>query len=479
MFDVIVIGCGVVGAATAYNLSKYNVKIGILEAENDVATGTTKANSAIIHAGYDPKPGTLMAKLNVEGSRITKEICEKLDVPYKQVGSLVVAFDEEGMERIKKLFLQGQANKVPNLEILDAEQVRRREPRVSDMAIGALYAPTAAIVNPWELCLSMAQIAVENGAQLYLNNKVTAIEKTDYGFLVTTGSGQYQAKTIFNASGIYADKIHDMVAKHTFTIQPRSGQYFLLDKSEGEKARQIIFQCPVGETKGVLIAPTVHGNLIVGPDSTLAEESNVKTSLEGLDFIKKAGLKSIPTINYKENIRNFAGLRAACEIDDFIISEATDTKGFFDLAGIKSPGLSAAAAIGELSCKMLCDYGMELIKKTSFIDKRKVLRFKELSQEEKSSLIQQNPAYARVICRCETITEGEIMDGIHTPIPPVSIDGVKRRAGAGMGRCQGGFCSPRVMEILAEVQKKELYEVLQDTAGTVVLMGKTKTGGKE
>lgn len=477
MYDVIVIGCGVVGAATAYNLSRYNLKVGILEAENDVATGTTKANSAIIHAGYDPETGTLMAKLNVEGSRLSKEICQKLSVPYKQVGSLVLAFDKVQLEGIQALYIKGKKNGVIGLKILDTEQVKKLEPLVSDKVVGALYAPTAAIVSPWEICLAMAETAVKNGAEIYLENTVIAIKKEEYGFLITTDKGEYKTKAIFNASGISGDKLHNMVASPTFKIHPHSGQYFLLDKSEGYKAQHIIFQCPVGDTKGVLVAPTVHGNLIAGPDSTAQEGQSVRTTLAGLEFVKETAKKSIPSINYKENIRNFAGLRAISDREDFIIEEAKDAKGFFDLSGIKSPGLSAAPAIGVMACNMLQKSGVELVKKTNFIDRREKVNFNELSTEQKIEKIKENPSYGRVICRCETITEGDILSALDTQIPPVSIDGVKRRAGAGMGRCQGGFCGPRVMEILARVHNKELSEIVQDKTGTVLLTGKTKKRG--
>ncbi|MEG1050385.1 MAG: NAD(P)/FAD-dependent oxidoreductase, partial [Oscillospiraceae bacterium] len=336
----------------AYNLSQYNLKLGILEKENDVATGTTKANSAIIHAGYDPKPGTLMAQLNVRGAQLTQEICRKLEVEYQQIGSLVVAFSPEELEKVEGLYRQGIKNGVPRLKLVDAQELHTLEKDISPKAVGALYAPTAAIVDPWDLCLAMAQTAVVNGAQLELNSEVTEIKKTENGFLVRAGGKEYETKIIFNAAGIYADKVHNLVAKPSFTIRPRSGQYYLLDKSQGEKARHIIFQCPVGGTKGVLVAPTVHGNLIVGPDSTPVEGQGTDTTLEGLEFVRERGAKTIPSINFKENIRNFAGLRAAADREDFIIEGAEGAQGFFDLVGIKSPGLSAAAAIGERAVEL-------------------------------------------------------------------------------------------------------------------------------
>ncbi|MEG1895851.1 MAG: FAD-dependent oxidoreductase, partial [Oscillospiraceae bacterium] len=331
---------------------------------------------------------------------------------------------------------------------------------------------------PWDLCLAMAQTAVVNGAQLALNSEVTEIKKTKNGFLVRAGGKEYETKIIFNAAGIYGDRVHNLVAKPSFTICPRSGQYYLLDKSQGEKARHIIFQCPVGGTKGVLVAPTVHGNLIVGPDSTPVEGQGTDTTLEGLEFVRERGAKTIPSINFKENIRNFAGLRAAADREDFIIEGAEGAQGFFDLVGIKSPGLSAAAAIGERAVELARGAGLELVQRQSFCDTRRVVHFNKLSKKEKQELIATDPSYGRVICRCETITEGEILACLKAPIPPVSIDGVKRRVGAGMGRCQGGFCSPKVLEILAQHRGVAPEEICLDTQGSFILTGRTK-GGKE
>ncbi|MEG2192667.1 MAG: NAD(P)/FAD-dependent oxidoreductase [Oscillospiraceae bacterium] len=472
MFDVIIIGCGVVGAACAYNLSKFDLKVGILEAENDVAIGTTKANSAILHAGYDPAPGTLMAKFNVRGNLLTKEICKKLQVKCEEIGSLVVAFSPPELEKINELYSRGIKNGVPNMEIWDRDTLLSSEPNLAQNALGALYAPSAAIVDPWDLCLAMAQTAVKNGAELFLENRVLSIKKLPVGFLIATDKGEFETATIFNASGIFAEEVHNMVAKPAFKIRPHSGQYYLLDKGEGERVHHVIFQCPIGDTKGVLVAPTVHGNLIVGPDSTLVEGENLKTTSHGLSMVRQAAQKSVPQVDFRQNIRNFAGLRAVSDKEDFIIGQAPDAKGFFDLSGIKSPGLTAAAAIGEYSVQLLKEYGISLQEKENYCDKRQKLRFNELSQAEKIQAIKQNPSYAKVICRCETVTEGEILDCLKEPIPPVSIDGVKRRTGTGMGRCQGGFCGPKVLEIISRELKKDPIDILQDKKGSYILTDK-------
>lgn len=475
MYDVAIIGSGITGSACAYFLSKYRLKIAVIEKNNDVCCGTTKANSAIIHAGYDPHPETLMAKLNVKGSEMAKEICAKLDVPYNQIGSLVVAFSEEEAKTVEELFERGNANGVPDLKILNREELKEAEPMISDEALCALYAPSAAIVNPWEYGLAMAETAVRNGAEILLESEVTSIKKENGVFKITAGEKEIEAKYVINAAGVNCDDVHNMIAPPKFKVIPSAGEYYLLDKSEGKRARHVIFQCPNKDGKGVLVSPTVHGNLIVGPNADARDKDDTSTKTRCLDFVREKAVKSVPSINFRENIRNFTGVRAATDIDDFIIEFACE--GFLDLAGIKSPGLSAAPAIAELAVKMLGESGLALEEKESFTDERTHLRFKHLSDEEKNNAVKKNSAYGRVICRCETITEGEIIDALNSPIPPVSLDGIKRRAGTGMGRCQGGFCGPKVLEIMAKYKNEPFEAVLQDNTGSVILTGKTKSEG--
>lgn len=475
MYDVAIIGSGITGSACAYFLSKYRLKIAVIEKNNDVCCGTTKANSAIIHAGYDPHPETLMAKLNVKGSAMAKEICAKLDVPYNQIGSLVVAFSEEEAKTVEELFERGNANGVPNLKILNREELKEAEPMISDEALCALYAPSAAIVNPWEYGLAMAETAVRNGAEILLESEVTSIKKENGVFKITAGEKEIEAKYVINAAGVNCDDVHNMIAPPKFRVIPSAGEYYLLDKSEGKRARHVIFQCPNKDGKGVLVSPTVHGNLIVGPNADARDKDDTSTKTRCLDFVREKAVKSVPSINFRENIRNFTGVRAATDIDDFIIEFACE--GFLDLAGIKSPGLSAAPAIAELAVKMLGESGLALEEKESFTDERTHLRFKHLSDEEKNNAVKKNSAYGRVICRCETITEGEIIDALNSPIPPVSLDGIKRRAGTGMGRCQGGFCGPKVLEIMAKYKNEPFESILQDNTGSIILTGKTKSEG--
>lgn len=472
MTDVTIIGCGVIGAAAAYILSGYDLSVTVLEAQNDVATGTTKANSAIIHAGYDPEPESLAGQLNVRGSKMAKEICSLLDVPYKQIGSLVLALSEEERVHIEKLYERGIKNGVHDLQIIDAKKVRELEPNISENVVCALYAPSAAIVNPWEYALAMAENAVENGVTLKLNTKVQSIDKTENGYIIRTGNGNFESRYIINAAGVNAGKISSMIADREVNIIPCRGEYYLLDKSEGKRVNHVIFQCPTKAGKGVLVSPTVHGNLIVGPNAENTEFADKSNTAKGLEFVAQSAKRSVPNIDFRASIRTFAGVRANTLTDDFII-EFADT-GFLNLAGMKSPALSAAPAIAERAAMMLKDAGLKLTEKPKKVTTRKKVRFNSMSESEKRELISKNPLYGKVICRCETVTEGEIVDACHSVIPPCSVDGVKRRAGAGMGRCQGGFCSPRVVEILSRELKTDMLDIPQDTEGTYILTGRTK-----
>ena len=474
MYDVLIIGCGITGAAASFHLSRYQLKIAVLEQENDVADGTTKANSAILHAGYDPEPGTLMARLNVRGAQLAKDLCAKLDVPYLPCGSLVLAFSPEDDATLHTLLQRGQANGVPELRLLTGDEAREMDPNLSDRVTSALYAPTAAICSPWEYCLALAETAVHNGAELHLDTAVTGLERQEDGWLVRTSKGDFRSRYVINAAGVWAQAVHEMAAPATFTIRPSRGQYFLLDKSEGSRVGHVIFQCPGPNGKGVLVAPTVHGNLIVGPDATPVEGDDVSTTADGLAFVRDTAQKSVPSVNFRESIRNFAGVRSSTDRGDFIIELAAPH--FLDLAGICSPGLTAAPAIAEYATQLLAGDGLALAEKKDFICHRRRTRFHDLSPQEKAKLVEREPAYGRVICRCETVTEGEILEALRSPIPPRSVDGVKRRVGAGMGRCQGGFCGPRVVEILARELGVTPDHIVQDKAGSWLLASQTKGG---
>ena len=477
MVDVVIVGGGVCGCSLLYELSRYKLSAVLVEKENDVSDTRSRVNSAIVHAGYDPHPGTTMARYNVEGNALVKELCEKLDVPYKQIGSLVLAFDADQDALVRELFDRGTQNGVPGMKVLSAAEVREMEPNVSPEVTSALYAPSAGIVSPWELAIALAETAVKNGAQVELNSEVTSIQPIDGGFRVTAGGKEIDTRFVVNAAGIWSDKINDMAAPHTFTVSANKGEYFLLDKSLGTLVNHVIFQCPSKVGKGVLVSPTVHGNLIVGPNAEDAEKDDLGTTGDGLAFVRKMATLDRVFINFRDSIRNFAGLRANTEIDDFLVGE-TEQKGFFNIAGIKSPGLTSAPAIARDVVRMLGKAGLTLDPKETFVDERHVVRFKHLSHEERAAAIAKNPLYGQIVCRCETITEGEIVDALHRPLPPCSIDGVKRRCGSGMGRCQGGFCGPRVQQIIARELGIPQEAVMMDRAGTAVITGETKMGGR-
>lgn len=477
MYDVLIIGCGIVGSAAAYELSKYQLSCGIIERYNDVANGATKANSAILHAGFDPKPGTLMARLNVEGIKLAKEICEKLDVERREIPSLVLAYDDNDLNTVARLYAQGKENGV-NVEILTRDETLAIEPELSPEVVGALYSPDSAIVNPWDYALAMAETAVKNGVDLMLENKVTDIKKESDGhFTVTTDKGTYETRYVINAAGCYATDINAMVGDTTLEAKNMCGQYFVLDKVEGTRVNSVIFTCPNEKGKGILVAPTVHGNLIVGPDAFEVEDrDNVATDPDTINLLKARGAHSVPSINFREVIHEYAGVRPNTQFDEFYIKELECCPHFIALAGIKSPGLSAAPAIALEALSLLKDAGLELVKKDDYCDERHVVRFRHLSAEEKREAVKENPLYGRIICRCETVTEGEIVDAIKRPIVPRSIDAIKRRCNAGMGRCQGGFCSPRVHEILARELGVSPIDILMDEQGSYILVGRTKEG---
>lgn len=473
MFDVAIIGGGIIGTAVAYKLSKYALKVCLLEKENDVALGATRANSAIIHAGYDPVPGTKMARLNVAGCAQAPGLCQKLSVPYKQVGSMVLAFSKEEEETVQRLYERGLQNGVPGLQILDGHAVRAREPQVNKTVRCALWAPTAGIVNPWEYALAFAETAAENGTEFLLEHEVSAIKRTADGWQISTGRGEILAQYIVNAAGVHSDEIHNMVSPPSFTITPNKGQYYLMDKAEGEKAGCVLFQCPSEQGKGVLVAPTVHGNLLVGPNAEESgEKEQVSTTAAGLTFVRETAVKSVPELQYKNVIRTFAGIRANSDREDFIIERAAP--GFIDLAGIKSPGLSAAPAIADEAITLLGREGLILKEKAAYKTERRRIVFRNLTPEEKERAIEENPLFGRVICRCETITEGEIVQALHSPLPACSVDGVKRRCHAGMGRCQGGFCGPKVLEIISREKNISPLAVLKDKSGSQILVSETK-----
>lgn len=474
MYDAIIIGAGVVGAMTARELSKYNLKICVVDKENDVAMGATKANSAIVHAGFDAKPGTLKAKLNVKGSEMMKQVTDELGVSYQNNGSLVLGFSAENEETIGNLYEQGIKNGVKGLKILGKDELLSLEPNINDTAVCALYAPTGAIVCPYELCIAAMGNAMDNGAELELNFNVERIENKDGVFEISSDTETVKSKYIINAAGVYSDYIAKLAGDTSFCITPRRGEYILLDKECGGIANHTIFQTPTKMGKGILITHTVDNNLLLGPtaEDIVDKENNDTTSMGFDEIVKKAG-KSIKNIPLGKMITTFCGLRAVGDTGDFIIN--SPMKGFINVAGIESPGLSASPAIAEYVVQILKNSGVVLEKNKGFNPIRKSAHcFRNAPVEEKNRIIKENPAYGRVICRCETVTEGEILDAIHTNPKARDTDGIKRRTRSGMGRCQGGFCLPYVMQILAHELDMSFDSITKCGVNSNIAVGRTK-----
>jgi len=489
-YDVIVIGAGVSGCGIARELSKGERRVAVLERALDVCEGTSKANSGIVHAGHDAIPGTLKAKLNVLGNAGMETLSKELDFPFKRNGSLVLCFDEEGLPALEELKERGRQNGVPGLEILTKEQVLSMEPNLSQEIVAALYAPTGGIVCPFGLTIAFAENAAENGVEFYLGHEVTAIfpEMGETGkplYRITAGGEEFEASVVVNAAGVYADVIHNMVSEKKMQITARRGEYCLMDKNVGNLVTSTIFQLPSKMGKGILVTPTVHGNLLVGPTAeNLEDKEGVYTTAEGIEKVLKMGARSAKQVSGRQVITGFAGLRAhlgeeQSKYSDFVIEQVQDAPGFFDVAGIESPGLTCAPALAEYVADLVQRYA-PVPEKKDFKARRKGISSMALaSDEEKKRLIAENPAYANVICRCELVTEAEIVEAIHRPVGATTLDGIKRRTRAGMGRCQAGFCSPKTLEILARELSVDQSEIKKSGADSVILTGFTKEGGPQ
>lgn len=476
MYDIVIIGAGVAGSYIARELSRYDLEILLLDRDNDVGNETTSANSAIIHAGYDAHAGTLKGKFNATGNAMFDQICEELDVPFQRCGSLVVGLNDQDRKVIEELYENGLKNNVPGMRILEHDEILKMEPNLNQDIQCALYAPTAGIIAPWELAIATAENAMDNGVELTLETTVVDIKKEENSYKVITNKGEFETKYIINCAGVYADIINNMVAEPYFNIRPRKGNYFVLDKEIKNLVNHVIFQCPTEKGKGVLLTPTVHGNYMVGPDSEYVDDKDdISTGADRLEYIREASLLTSTKIPFNKVIRSFAGLRATGSTGDFIIEEAKGAKGFINVAGYESPGLSSIPAVAQHVVELVEEIAGGLKDKENFNPRRrKVIRFSELSQEEQKNLIEQNPAYGRVICRCETVTEAEIVDCIHRNAGARSVKAVKKRTRPGAGRCQGGFCGPRVVEILARELGIDMKDVPYDNSKSYILTEETK-----
>ena len=476
MFDVAIVGCGVVGGLIARRLAAYDLKICMLEKENDVAMGATKANSAIVHAGFDAHEGSLKAKLNVRGSVLMPQVTKELGVKYKNNGSLVIGFNEEERKTIELLCERGKNNGVEGLRVLNSEELHQKEPNLSAAATCALYAPTGAIVCPYELCIAAIGNAMDNGAELYRNFEVAQITEITDGYSVKSSDGkEIKTKYLINAAGVYADRIAQMMGDSSFSIHPRSGEYILLDKECGGTVSHTIFRTPNKKGKGILVTPTVDGNLMLGPTATdITDKEKNDTTAEGLKtVISQTGDYLDCPIPLGKSITSFCGLRSVGSTGDFIIH--TYGGRAVQVAGIESPGLSASPAIAEHVEELLLELGLILNKKENYSPIREPKHaFREASIEEKNRIIRENPSYGRIICRCEGVSEGEILDAIRSNPKATDIDGVKRRTRSGMGRCQGGFCGPYVMELIAKEMDIPFEQVTKSGKGSFMVTEKTK-----
>lgn len=477
MKDVIIIGGGVVGCSVARELSRFDADILLLERGNDVSVGTSKANSGIVHGGYDAKPGTLKAKFNVAGNAMFDALARELDFPFKRNGSMVLCFDKADIGKLHELKEQGVKNGVQGLYIVEGyEAVKAMEPYVSENVVAALVVPNGGIVSPYEMTIAYAENAATNGVEFRFGSEVTAIDKIDGGLQVTCADGfTAQAKYVVNAAGVYADVINNMISPDKMHITARKGDYELLDKTCGYMASHTLFQMPTKMGKGVLVTPTCHGNILVGPTATdVTDKDDVATTPEELASAFDRALLTMPSLNRRNIITQFSGLRAHLDTDDFVIGESAAVKGLYNVAGIESPGLSSVPAIAVHVAEEIAQK-LSLGKNTNFVAERKgIPHFATLSDEERQKLVAENPLYGRIVCRCETVTEGEIVEAIRRKPGAVDMDGVKRRTRQGMGRCQAGFCTPRVMEILSRELGVPMTEVTKRGGNSQFVIGRTK-----
>ena len=475
IFDVVIVGAGVIGGMLARELSKFRLSVCLLEKENDVAMGATKANSGIVHGGYDPVPGTLKAKLNTSGVELLFQAAKELNVSVKRNGSMVCAFGSDAEHALlEELYEQGQQNNIPELKILSGDEARALEPNLSPEVSRVLHVPNAGIVCPYSLAIAAVGNAMDNGVQLRRNFPVTSIEKADV-FTVTSANGeQVQGRYLVNCAGGHSDRIAAMAGDPCFTVIPRAGEYLLIDKVEGQRVSHTLFQCPTAEGKGILVSPTVHGNLLTGPTAARVATSDSKdTTPEGLAVVEKLAAKSVPSVNFRQVITSFTGVRASTAGGDFILEASKVVPGLIHAGAIDSPGLTCCVSIAKYLVDILKNEGLALEEKENWNPNRKDLHaFSEMTDEEKNAVIRSDPAYGKIVCRCEQISEGEILDALRTNPVALDMDGVKRRTRSGMGRCQGGFCGPYVMELISRETGIPMEKVTKNGGASAMVIGR-------
>ena len=471
MYDIVIIGAGITGTMLARELSRYDLKLALIDKENDIADGATMANSAIVHTGYDPEPGTMKARMNPEGCRLYEQLCKELGCKYTVVGALVAACGADEERHLDILAARADERGIP-YKMLDGKAAHEAEPNLSDEVTKALDFYTTAVIYPWEVAIACAEVAVTNGAELYLNSPCTAIERTDGGYIVRTPERALETRLVVNAAGVYAENIARMVADNVrFRITPRRGEYYVLDNAV-QPVKHIVFPVPSKEKgKGVLAVPTVYGNTLIGPSSDVVEDlADNGTSTEGLDYVTKNIRRLVKNVPLNRSIRTFAGLRPSADVHDFVIEEQEGAPNFVNACCIESPGLASAPAIARYIINELISKRLTLKEKPgAVLTRERPAVMEELSPEERSELIKKEPSYGRIICRCEQISEGEIVACIRRTCGARTVKGVKKRVRPGMGRCQGGFCEPRVVEILARELNCAPTEIVLDSAKSNIL----------
>ena len=470
MYDVLIIGAGVTGCFIARELSRYNLNVIVLEKNNDVGNETTAANSAIVHSGYDPVPGSLKAKLNVLGNSMFDKVCDELDVSFKRIGSITLALDDAQLETLKELQERAKLNGVETV-LLDREKVLELEPKVTQDVVGGLLAPTAGIIDPFNLCVHLMENAIDNGVKLQLEEEVTKIVKKDNYFEV---NDKYQAKLVINATGVMGDIVNELVNDKTFDIMPRKGQYYVFDHFKYPFVNHTLFLVPSDKGKGVLISPTTSGNYLVGPSASLVVRDEKTTDKQTLVNVRQQADTMIQGIPYYETIRTFAGLRATPSTHDFIIEES-ETENFINVVGIESPGLASSPAIAKMVVEEIVAKKVDLVEKENFNPRvRKYVKLKDLSIEERQEYFKQNKDYGTIICKCEQVSKGEIIDCLNRSCPPRSIKALKRRLRVGFGKCQGGMCQSYALDILAQHYNVDRKEIPYDGQKAFILLKKTK-----
>jgi glycerol-3-phosphate dehydrogenase len=475
MFDICIIGSGVMGAAIARELSRYNLKICLIEKNDDVSTGSTKANSGIVHGGYADNPKSIKAKFSTKGNLMYKKLDEELNFGFNQCGSFVIGFDEKDKQKIEELYSFGLINDVPGLEIVDGSFVKNKEPNLNKDIKIALYCPSAGVISPYDFTIALVENAVQNGVDLKLHTEVKTIEQTPDGFVLTTNQDQIKSKIVINAAGLHSDEVARMVGLDNFTIKPRQGQYLLFDKCEGELVNSTIFQTPSAISKGILVTKTYHGNLLIGPDATeILDKNHLDTEAKNIDEIIVAARRTMPNFDLQNVITCFSGNRAIPSTHDFIIGE-TEIKGFINAAGIESPGLTAAPAIAKHIAEIIDSIKLVKLKPNKNFNPyrdpyKKIIN---MGENEINQLIKKDADYGCIVCHCETVSHGEIRECMHRGIPVKSFDAIKRRTRASMGRCQGGFCTPKVIEIISKELKIPKEKISKKGGKSFLVKNKT------